>query len=131
MNEAQALTLEAGKYYRTRGGKKVFIVGVNPFDKEDDDIEFPFGGFVQGLKGDVLEWFRDDGRYGVQDGANDLVAEWVEPKRIKGRMFIGNNGVVFFGGSIGEEPAVPYGVTALACIEIDVLEGHGLKGEAA
>lgn len=140
MNDKQALTLEAGKYYRTRGGKKVFIVGQNPFDTLEDDVEFPFGGFVQGNSGDTLEWFREDGVHGVRvGGALDLVAEWVEPKRIKGwvNFYIDtyqlkeNHVRVFETREAADDTIGVLEGKRIACIEIDVLEGHGLNGEDA
>jgi hypothetical protein len=136
VNDKQTLTLEAGKYYRTRDGKKVFIVGQNPFDTPDHDVEFPFGGFVQRGEGDRLEWFRGDGVHGVRAGGNlDLVAEWVEPKRIKGwvNLFLCADGKQFHTNGVWKsaEEAAEKSAGRIACIEIDVLEGHGLDGEGA
>lgn len=136
MNETQTLTLEAGKYYRTRDGRKAYIVGQNPFDKDDADIGFPFGGFVRGGNGDCLEWWRGDGRFEVREDAMDLVAEWVEPKRIKGFIalkYTGNSFVAVTShvhGTLEEAMKMFKGDTS-AIVEIDILEGVGLNGEAA
>ncbi len=151
MNEAQALTLEAGKYYRTRGGKKVFVAALSLFD---DQADHPVAVIIgnEDVEGE-LQWYAPSGKYNAYHGGDleeDLVAEWVEPKRIKGWLNI-------YGmphSKLGSLPkADAYAGTSLhpsreiadtaslngfqfqglriACIEIDVLEGHGLNGEAA
>lgn len=134
MNEAQALTLEAGKYYRTRDGKKAFVAGKNPFE----DLEYPFIGVLQSDASSSDSW-AVDGRYIVGEKSNDdLVAEWVEPKRVTGWI------AMLVDGYTGDYPAHTTHVFAtrqeavesfngapFAVIEIDVLEGHGLNGEAA
>lgn len=145
MNEAQTLTLEAGKYYRTRDGRKVFVVGFG-----DPFLNRPFYevlGRIQGV--DSPRSWNAMGFHinGCESGA-DLVAEWVEPKRIKGfvNLYKGTNPYIS-GSTYGEVEAHfgsvkftreecdrvaadhPYKLR-IACIEIDVLEGHGL-GEAA
>jgi hypothetical protein len=140
MNDKQTLTLEAGKYYRTRAGMKAYISGATPDGFANDDADGKFAGFINGVG--ARSW-SEDGTYieGGEDGY-DLVAEWVEPKRIKGWVNVysaghsespyGNSprGGVY---STKEEAnrSVLYGVERIACIEIDVLEGCGLNGEAA
>ncbi|MEY9375985.1 hypothetical protein [Rhizobium leguminosarum] len=138
MNDKKSLTLEAGKYYQTRDGRKVYIVGQNPFDKDDDDIGFPFGGFVQRHKGDCLEWWRADGVFGVRQDALDLVSEWIEPKRIKGWIAVfgrdeGASSLAAVSDVFATREQVLAAIhrPATAIINIDVLEGAGLEGEVA
>lgn len=119
----QTLTIEAGKFYRTREGQKAFVAGIVPGMKTDWPI---MGWIIAGARNVQVIWHLD----GSDGGKNDLVAEWVEPKRIKGKMFICQSASGTFGSYISDEPRDPLGAKIIACIEIDVLEGAGL-GEAA
>lgn len=63
------LTIEAGKFYKTRDGRKV-----GPLIVQDDD-EFPF------LDDAACESDRPDGTWGFNqkiESRNDLIAEWVD-----------------------------------------------------
>ncbi|WP_322884149.1 hypothetical protein U8C35_06360 [Sinorhizobium medicae] len=135
MNEANTLTLETGKYYRTRDGKKAYVYGVNPFATVGGEHEVV--GVIDGYGQET--WHRDGHWFSQGDKPCDLVAEWVEPKRIKGWVNV-------YPGVIGDMPSKVIVNNCLhetrgdadahamsiriACIEIDVLEGHGLQGEA-
>jgi hypothetical protein len=133
--EETKLQLEAGKSYRCRQGKKVYIFGPSPF--KNDASRYAFYGVTEGDP-DPTAW-RADGTYLGQDTRDrrDLVAEWVEPKRIKGWVnfyYREAEGRFLIGRTLydsreratemGKMDAVPY----TACVEIDVLEGHGLEG---
>ena len=65
--------------------------------------------------------------------AYDLIAEWVEPKRIKGWLNVhaGNAAVFAIGPYSTRDEATTDAETLrvprVACIEIDCLEGEGLK----
>lgn len=135
MNDKQILTLEAGKFYRTRDGRKAQVAGVNPFH----DNAFCYVGWICGEGGNI--GWKEGGKNGCNSNL-DLVAEWVDPKRIKGWIAIGhqqNIHVPHFRTSNCFENAElakqmfrsDYKVEPDACIEIHVLEGQGLKGEAA
>jgi hypothetical protein len=66
------LTIEAGKFYRTRDGRKV-----GPMMESDYSSEWPFQA-----EGEI-DSYRPDGTYGISEGEvspQDLVAEWVEPE---------------------------------------------------
>ena len=68
------MKLEPGKYYRTRGGRKVLIVAT--FDPFDDDSRYPCIGYVEGIGN---ECWQADGIYSMAGAAQlDLVAEWVD-----------------------------------------------------
>jgi hypothetical protein len=74
------MKIEAGKYYKTRDGKKAFVEHV--FQKSPFSGSSPPGytsfGFIEG-NGQV-EWWTADGFYVTRgQGCNDLVAEWVDP----------------------------------------------------
>ncbi|MBP2564514.1 hypothetical protein J2766_001073 [Agrobacterium tumefaciens] len=126
MNEAQTLTLEAGRYYRTRDGRKAYVAGFNPFSKEEDRAN-AVSGWIE--DGNCL-WCRSGQYWKNKTSDFDLVAEWVEPKRIQGKMYIYEGSAGVHGGYLSDHLQLPYGAKVLAVIEIDVLEGHGL-GEAA
>lgn len=76
-------TLEAGKSYRTRDGRKVLVKDNN----SSDDLVYPFfhdsgrDGF-HGLTGDGKSCIRDDDA--------DIVAEWVEPVEPEATLRIGD-----------------------------------------
>jgi hypothetical protein len=146
MNEAKALTLEAGKYYRTRNGRKALAAAImpkNPF-KEGGEVGYPIRGYIDGFG--AGSW-TSNGHFGDDhyDDDRDLVAEWVEPKRIKGwvalqlhkERCVGGNrdasATAYVSHLYGsrEEAAQMYAGDPSALVEIDVLEGHGLNGEAA
>ncbi|MGG7581717.1 hypothetical protein [Rhizobium sp. Nf11,1] len=130
MNEAKALTLEAGKYYRTRDGRKAFVSGTNPFSEGSHirAIGVVYGNGVQGW--DLSGAFSSLGGHGL-----DLVDEWVEPKRIKGWLNVYPENDESFDivkyHPTREQADVSALSTRIACIKIDVLEGEGLNGEVA
>ena len=72
------LKLEAGKYFRTRGGRKAYLLGRFP--------EGVCGGTLEGAvvcdngDWDCIGWGADGRIYADgRDDADDLVAEWIEP----------------------------------------------------
>ena len=71
------MELEAGKYYRTRNGKKAFVAGINPIKDLNTD---PAVGFV----GPVPHSWQIDGRYEnySKQSRHDLVEEWIEPEPV-------------------------------------------------
>jgi hypothetical protein len=70
------LILEAGKYYKTRDGRKAFVAGINPFgDRYDDDKAV---GFING--NGTCSWSTNGTWMERADEDDfDLVAEWQEP----------------------------------------------------
>lgn len=131
MNEPK-LQLEAGKFYRTRDGGKAYVCGRHPFDKTPNHM--PFFGFVEKEGQYTVFWWHLDGTAGESVPHSTLVAEWVEPKRIKG--WVATDGMFCSQISKTKLEAVKefrrayLGGDIIACIEIDVLEGQGLDGEA-
>ncbi|MEZ5781176.1 MAG: hypothetical protein R3D70_05955 [Rhizobiaceae bacterium] len=134
----ETLMLEAGKFYRTRDGRRAFVshvLGVSPFPNKIRD-DFPVTGYIDGT-GYAPVW-RLDGSFGNRSHDNDLVAEWVEPKRIKGWVNIfADKGVDYpTGYRVGcathatKADAQRFAEGMVATVEIDVLEGQGLEGEA-
>lgn len=121
----EGIKLEAGKYYRTHGGDKVFIAGKSPFEKRP----FEFCGFVENQG--TQSWTAE-GKFftGKNSSAYDIVAEWKEPKRVKGWLAIGVGYADAKIEDTREEALKAFGGDAVACIEIDVLEGQGLDGSA-
>lgn len=125
-------------FYKRRNGTKFEIVG------RDND------GYWIGKAPESKEFCRysENGilrpEVASHETPNDAVAEWVEPKRIKGWLAIAANinerdpirdGNYYAGSlTVGKtrQNAIDMSTGKLvACIEIDVLEGHGLNGEAA
>jgi len=140
MNEVKALTLEPGKYYRTRDGRRAFLtttINNNPF-RSDGDGRYPVSGFIEGDGRN--DWSASGEFYenGMNNHNGDLIAEWVEPKRIKGWLNINRPlgaecGDVASTGNVWaskEHADVCASERRIACIEIDVLEGEGLNRDA-
>lgn len=148
---APKLQLEAGKYYRTRDGDKVFVAALNLFD---DASDHPVAVIIGNNDDeDDLQWYSPEGRlnaYSFSPKGSDIVSEWVEPKRIKGWVNLYDKacfnqklvdvGVASVGHAVhpSQDDALrrahaceaQYGIKLLACIEVDVLEGQGRDGEA-
>jgi len=72
------LKIEAGKYYKTRGGQKAFVALRNPVKGVEEEIWL---GFVFEFGRPVLRtWDTEDGLDNVNDTSRfDLIAEWVDP----------------------------------------------------
>lgn len=148
MNESKALTLEAGKYYRTRDGFKAMVIAKNPFNMHGKQGEAFIGAIEFPKPGDdafdfpesATSWdpsgvFNEDG----SESEYDLIAEWVEPKRIKVwvNIFPAKEREDYPSGyrvgcvtHASKDDAHRMAQGMIATVEIDVLEGHGL-GEAA
>lgn len=63
------LTIEAGKYYRTRGGRKVGPMKIG------SDLHWPWNGRFE----DTHIVYRHDGRsFSKAESAHDLIAEWTD-----------------------------------------------------
>ncbi|NEH28159.1 hypothetical protein [Rhizobium ruizarguesonis] len=133
MNDKQALTLEVGK---------AEIVGTTNLNKY-----YKFIGVIAG-KNDAFGWKSNGENDPLNKVGDDLVAEWVELKRIKGwvNVYSGNDenygnphnidssqhcGHVYPKRAHADIAAVSLtGRNRIACIEIDVLEGAGLEGRS-
>lgn len=124
---SEAPKIEAGKFYRTHDGKKAFVGAQRPEQFNGLSEQCGFSGFVDGLDY-VIAWKADGSA--VESYSNlSLVAEWVEPKRIKGWLNIDADGLVWLEKN-REEADKDACDDRIACIEIDVLEGQGLDGSA-
>jgi len=75
------MKIEAGKFYKTRDGEKVFVLGVlvqNPISEEvAEDWQPVVGQFGSGYE----DRWSQNGQYEthVIGGSHDLVEEWTEP----------------------------------------------------
>lgn len=138
----QVSKFKSGEYWQTRGGDKAFIASVglpNPFGKFK--ALFPVCGYIEGDDEDDHTWGEDGNYFRADEDEEsdlDLIKPWVEPRRIKGWVNVyaayGNGqdinapaygvGRVYKTKKECEQLRGPY---SIACIEIDVLEGEGLK----
>lgn len=123
------LKLEAGKYYRTSNGRKAYVAAINMMLPDCEELRTV--GYIPYEDGNGVIptiWWSN----GQASNSPSLIAEWVEPKRIKGKMFIFETNIGVHGSYIcadpDKKPGLPIGAKPLACIEIDVLEGQGLDG---
>jgi hypothetical protein len=84
------MKIEAGKYYRTRDGRKAFVAGFSPFASVIELCRAT--GFIDG-DGSVRGW-STDGRYWSEFGGElDLVEEWREPKTFSVTIYETGNGI--------------------------------------
>lgn len=75
------MKIEVGKVYRTRGGRKAYVLG-----KRRDLLEYPFVGYVEDVK---FSWvWRENGTsFDRSEHENDLVAEWGQPIVVRPKLF--------------------------------------------
>lgn len=71
---SQKMQIEAGKYYRTRDGRKAFVAGIIP----SGESEYPCVGWVEG-ETNGESWKIDGCFFAGSDRDRDLVAEYREP----------------------------------------------------
>ena len=76
------MKIEAGKYYRTRDGRKAFVSAVllpNPF--AGPGHMYPAIGYVESAS---TVWWTKDGRYSCKESHHpfDLISEWREPETV-------------------------------------------------
>lgn len=120
--------IEKPGFYRERSGGKAQIVG-----------QLSNGDWLGEGSDKSASRYNKSGIFApdisLRESDFDLVAEWVEPKRIKGWIAIGSivNGDIkpTCSAAIKDYRESGYSGKLLACIEIDVLEGAGLDGEEA
>jgi hypothetical protein len=75
------LKLEAGRYYRTRDGRKAYVVAVllSPFGKPKSN-DNNCVGFIEGDTG-IYWWYATGHRFnGMGEMPEDLIDEWREPR---------------------------------------------------
>ena len=125
---AEVLTLQPGRYYRTRDGRKAYVASVgNPFDA---DYDCPAAGFICG--DDVgCEWPLDGG--GESETEIDLVEEWRDPPKTKTQTIAlyEANGTICMLNYDSKEQARdiiegPCGYKLLAVKEVTLTEGDGM-----
>jgi hypothetical protein len=67
------VNIEAGKYYKTRAGRKAYVSSTDtPFARGSDSVL----GSIEGIG---CSWWDTCGRWGGAEHSHDLVAEWVDP----------------------------------------------------
>lgn len=103
MELTKTLNIEAGKYYRTRGGRKAFVAAVSlPDPSSGVRATHPVHGLIGGFS---RNWTLD-GHYRDSHG-DDLVAEWKEPRTCSAVMTLcrdSTGALRIFHGNIGERP---------------------------
>lgn len=128
--------LVVGKTYRARDGRGTFKI-INISDEPNTAEGFRVTALRVGC-GDTFPFFRD-GRFKEEAGSVlDLVEEVVEKKRIKRflNIYKNSNGSYSPGEALhttrnSASAVLGPGRKLIACVEIDVEEGHGLQDEEA
>ncbi|TPL94771.1 hypothetical protein [Mesorhizobium sp. B2-3-10] len=121
-----AIKFQAGKLYRTRSGRKAFVAAVDHFGEMKGR---QVAGFVENCG--AITWTLDGRHVGGKESFGDLVAEWAEPRRVSGFLNVDANGIVRrFDTRAEADHPLARNSNRIACIQLDVLEGQGLEGEA-
>lgn len=85
------LTLEAGKYYKTREGEKAFVAFVR-----QDKCNACHQAIGHIVDGDFKAWRKDGGYMQSNMASNcDIIEEWKEPEVISVRVYLGNDGKIY------------------------------------
>ena len=72
------MKIEAGKYYKTEGGEKVYCFGRNPFA---EDVDHPM--IVVSSSSEGARTYTEEGSfYGECKSPNDIVEEWKDPAKL-------------------------------------------------
>jgi hypothetical protein len=72
------MEIKAGCYYKTRDGRKAFVVGKDPLSLPDWNWVVSIGGWgVSNMRPDG-RWMHSNGEQSV-----DLVSEWEEPRKFE------------------------------------------------
>ena len=74
------MQIEAGKYYRTRDGRKAFVfcIATNPFGRCD---HYQAKGYLDEAGGVHASWCHVNGKWTSNDSLYDLIAPWVDPPK--------------------------------------------------
>ena len=81
------MKIEAGRFYRTRDGRKAYVAAIgNPLNAKD---LYPAIGFMEGEHGLEGTW-TTCGRYmdKREDHDSDLIAEWREPESMSMDLYL-------------------------------------------
>lgn len=70
------LSIEVGKYYKTRFGYKVIIYAIYPKKERHTTIH---GAFLLNNEWNIAEWFPNGNFYHFDGSDFDIVSEWTEP----------------------------------------------------
>lgn len=128
------MKLEAGKYYRTRDERKAYVAAVlSPFKHLDPD--FLAIGWIEGSDSALARmWNPNTGAFITDDSCQaDLVAEWKEPKIIKGWLNIYSENSVgdivtgYIYPTLERARSVSNNSNVRAICEISCVEGDGLN----
>lgn len=71
------MQIEAGKYYKTRDGRKAFVGAKCPFDGVSEDAMF--AGWIQDERLIEPSGWTEHGVYYGSECGDDLISEWIDP----------------------------------------------------
>lgn len=111
------LTLEPGRYYRTRSGQKAYVAAVNA-DAAASDYAI---GWLRGVS---CEWFQDGRRSQEHASPYDLIAEWREPVKQAVELVLAKtpNGIAY----VTFDRCANSGDATLARKTVELIEWEGL-----
>ena len=107
------MNIEAGLYYKTRDGRKSFVVSTgSPLG----DLRWPICGYIEGVEC-AMSWTPEGRCYGVTEHPNDLVDKWKEPERRKAKVYLNRSvtGEVF--PSVHTSESMPLGTKTVELVE--------------
>lgn len=129
------MKIEAGKYYRTRDGRRAYVDSVRLPNPLAPKARYkPVSGFLEGNDGSSTRWWSD-GRWGPADSSPkgiDLISEWDAPDKTSAWVVVfwnekhGYDGdVAFTASDAGEMMADPAeGWECIARKRIEITEGE-------
>jgi hypothetical protein len=109
------MKLEAGKFYRTRDGRKAYVAGESPFEASLE--RYRFAGWVEGTKG-VAAWASDGSLTMSALSGFDLVEEWPERQEYWAVLGPANFFTGFFTRSRAKVHAETYGGKVIKLREV-------------
>lgn len=115
------MKIEAGKYYRTRGGDKVFVGGfVLPSPaRATHSSPYPVRGYIG--SGDEECWTADGFYRQTKDPSfQDLVEEWREPRKVEINVWERGNMLFPAAASAGSYP------NCRLIAKATIIEGDGM-----
>lgn len=121
--KASNMELKPNTYYRTREGRKAYVVGKSPF-KEDEDRGFI--GFIQ-LQDDYSDYVIWNGKGETGNSPkdeSDLIAEWKEPQRKTVWVGMRDDGFATLNYDTPHDLKTHYGSKVLAMRRVELVEGE-------
>jgi hypothetical protein len=115
--------IEAGKYYRTRGGTKAYVAGKSPFPKTPETNMFLGWEETQYDTVIVNSWTPNGRISNILAHRFDLISEWRDPISLERWANVYSDGVIYCYPS-KEQADKCAAENRIACIKLTGIEGQ-------